>query len=52
MPQNVFDRMFRKHLGAVDPARQSVLDAVRRDAKRLAQQLSARDRNKLDEYQE
>jgi hypothetical protein len=52
VPQNVFDRMFRKHLGAVDPARQSVLDAVRRDAKRLAQQLSARDRNKLDEYQE
>lgn len=52
VPANVFDRIFRRRTASVDPARQSVLDAVRRDAKRLAGRLSARDRNKLDEYEE
>ena len=52
VPANVFDRMFRRSAAATDPARQSVLDAVRRDAKRLSARLGARDRNKLDEYEE
>lgn len=52
VPQNVFDRIFRRRSSALDPARQSVLDAVRRDSKRLSQKLGARDRNKLDEYEE
>jgi hypothetical protein len=52
VPRNVFQRLFRKHAAAADPARQSVLDAVRRDAKRLSAKLGTRDRNKLEEYEE
>lgn len=37
---------------AADPARQSVLDLVKRDADRLAANLGVRDREKLIEYQE
>lgn len=52
VPQNVFDRMFRRHAAHNDPTRKSVLDAVRRDAKRLSQRLSTRDRRKLEEYED
>ena len=52
VPRQVFDRLFRSSALAADPARPSVLDAVRRDRKRLAALLGARDRDKLDEYED
>ena len=52
VPRQVFDRLFRSSALAADPARPSVLDAVRRDRKRLAALLGARDRSKLDEYED
>ncbi|MCA8975368.1 MAG: DUF1552 domain-containing protein [Planctomycetes bacterium] len=50
-PRKVFDRLFRSQALARDPARASVLDAVRRDSRRLAARLSQRDRHKLEEYE-
>ncbi|GDY01461.1 hypothetical protein LBMAG49_07900 [Planctomycetota bacterium] len=52
VPRLLFDRMFRSTTMAADPARQSVLDLVKRDADRLAANLGVRDREKLIEYQE
>ena len=52
-PKLAFDRLFRSTLkdgSGVSAADQSVLDAVREDAKRLRGQIGARDREKLDEY--
>lgn len=52
VPHNVFQRLFRRQAAAGDPTQQSVLDAVRRDAKSLALRLGKRDRNKLEEYED
>lgn len=52
VPRQVFDRMFRCQAMAADPTRPSVLDAVRRDSKRLAARLGRRDRDKLTEYED
>ncbi len=53
VPRQAFDRLFRSRRLAADGAtRTSVLDAVRRDSKRLAARLSASDRHKLDEYED
>lgn len=52
VPRQAFDRLFRSRRLAADATRRSVLDAVRRDAKQLAAGLSARDRQKLDEYED
>lgn len=52
VPQNVFNRMFQRQAAANDPAQKSVLDAVRRDAKRLSARLGGRDRRKLEEYED
>ncbi|MCA8952432.1 MAG: DUF1552 domain-containing protein [Planctomycetes bacterium] len=52
VPRQAFDRLFRGRRLAADEARTSVLDAVRRDSRRLAARLSAADRRKLDEYEE
>ncbi|MEO6594844.1 MAG: DUF1552 domain-containing protein [Planctomycetota bacterium] len=52
VPRQVFDRLFRSRAMAADPTRASVLDAVRRDSKRLALRLGQRDRNKLDDYED
>lgn len=52
VPRQVFDRLFRASALAADPARASVLDAVRRDSKRLAARLGQRDRHKLEEYED
>lgn len=52
VPRQAFDRLFRSRRLAADATRDSVLDAVRRDSKALAQRLSARDRRKLDEYED
>ena len=52
-PKLAFDRLFRSTLkdgSGISPQDQSVLDAVREDAKRLRGQVGARDREKLDEY--
>lgn len=51
-PRRVFDRLFRAHALAADPARPSVLDAVKRDADRLRDRLGARDRQRLQEFQD
>ncbi|MFK7738764.1 MAG: DUF1552 domain-containing protein [Planctomycetota bacterium] len=52
VPRRAFDRMFRSRELARDETRDSVLDAVRRDSLRLRARLSARDRRKLEEYEE
>ncbi|MCR9245073.1 MAG: DUF1552 domain-containing protein [bacterium] len=52
VPAQAFDRLFRSRRLAKDAARESVLDAVRRDSKRLALRLSKSDRRKLDEYED
>jgi len=57
-PRALFDRLFGgglEHLSKEDRERRtrerkSILDFVRRDAKKLSRQLSAADRRKLDEY--
>jgi len=57
-PSLLFDRLFGGGLAHLDPEerarrtrqRQSVLDFVRRDAKRLSQDLGTSDRRKLEEY--
>ncbi len=57
-PRGAFERVFgvdlssqgAKEREAARPGRQSVLDAVRDDARRLAQTLGAGDRDKLTEY--
>ena len=52
-PKLAFDRLFRSTLkdgSGISTQDQSVLDAVREDAKRLRGQVGARDREKLDEY--
>lgn len=57
-PAQLFDRLFGGGLAHLDPEararrvreRQSVLDFVRRDAQRLAQELGTSDRRKLEEY--
>ncbi|MCK5944773.1 MAG: DUF1552 domain-containing protein, partial [Planctomycetes bacterium] len=52
VPRQAFDRLFRSQRLAADDARGSVLDAVRRDSKRLASRLAGADRRKLEEYEE
>lgn len=52
VPKQAFDRLFRSRRLAADDARGSVLDAVRRDSKRLAVRLSTADRRKLEEYED
>jgi len=52
VPQRAFDRLFRAHELAADPARPSVLDVVKADADRLRRRLSRRDQDKLAEYQD
>ncbi|MFN3242857.1 MAG: DUF1552 domain-containing protein [Planctomycetota bacterium] len=52
VPRQAFDRMFRSRRLAVDDTRGSVLDAVRRDSKRLRAQLSGADARKLEEYED
>ncbi len=52
VPRQAFDRLFRSRRLAADEARDSVLDAIRRDSKRLAQRLSQSDRRKLEEYED
>jgi len=52
VPRRAFDRLFRSQKLADDAARDSVLDAVRRDSRRLAQRLSTADRRKLEEYED
>ncbi len=57
-PRALFDRLFGDGLAHLSPEqrarrarlRESVLDFVARDAKRLSRDLSAADRRKLDEY--
>ena len=51
-PRQAFARLFRSRRLLLDETRDSVLDAVRRDSKRLAARLSAADRRKLDEYED
>ncbi|MFM1872224.1 MAG: hypothetical protein RL398_1646 [Planctomycetota bacterium] len=51
VPQRAFDRLFRATALAADPARASVLDVVRGEARALAPRLSMRDRRTLDEYE-
>ncbi|MBK8096138.1 MAG: DUF1552 domain-containing protein [Planctomycetes bacterium] len=50
VPRLVFDRLFRSHALAADPARPSVLDVVKRDAERLATRLGRRDQQRLTEF--
>ncbi|MBP8301757.1 MAG: DUF1552 domain-containing protein [Planctomycetes bacterium] len=52
VPAQVFDRLFRSKALANDPTRSSVLDLVQDDAKRLAERLGRRDRDKLHEFQD
>ncbi len=52
VPRQVFERLFRSSALREDPARASVLDAVRRDSRRLAARLDTRDRRKLEEYED
>jgi hypothetical protein len=52
VPAQVFDRLFRSKALANDPTRSSVLDLVQDDAKRLADRLGRRDRDKLQEFQD
>lgn len=52
VPRQAFDRLFRSGRLAQDGARGSVLDAVRRDSRRLAARLSTADRRKLEEYED
>jgi hypothetical protein len=51
-PRAVFDRLFRRSELAGDPARGSVLDAVRAQAQELRSKLPPRDRAKLEEYED
>ena len=52
VPRRAFDRLFRSRELAADEARTSVLDAIRRDGKRLAARVSTADRRKLEEYED
>ncbi len=54
-PRMAFDRLFRNYIPGKtrpphDPNKQSVLDIVMRDAKRMEKRLGIEDRNKLNEY--
>ena len=54
-PRMAFDRLFRNQVPGKkplphDPHKQSVLDIVREDAKRLEKRMGIEDRNKLSEY--
>ncbi len=54
-PRMAFDRMFRNYIPGKkpmpeDPNKQSVLDIVMEDAKRLEKRIGIEDRNKLNEY--
>lgn len=51
-PRLVFDRLFRAQTLAADPARPSVLDAVKRDADRLRARLGRRDQQRLAEFED
>lgn len=51
-PRAVFDRLFRAQALAKDPARPSVLDAVKHDADRLRARLGVRDRERLAEFED
>jgi len=52
VPRQAFDRLFRSRRLAADETRTSVLDAVRRDSRRLAGRLSQIDRRKLEEFED
>ncbi|HEB53444.1 MAG TPA: DUF1552 domain-containing protein [bacterium] len=52
VPRQAFDRLFRSRRLAADETRGSVLDAVRRDSRRLAAQLATNDRRKLEAYED
>ncbi len=54
-PRMAFDRLFRNFIPGKkplpqDPAKESVLDIVREDARRLEKRMGIEDRNKLSEY--
>ncbi len=54
-PRMAFDRMFRNYVPGKtplpdDPDKQSVLDIVQEDAKRMEKRMGIEDRNKLNEY--
>lgn len=50
-PRQAFDRLFRQNARGSDPRRdQSILDAVREDAKSLQRRLGKADQAKLEEY--
>jgi hypothetical protein len=50
LPHRLFDRLFGEREGGWVERRQSVLDAVREDARRLNARLGATDRRRVEEY--